>query len=361
MVRKLGLKVCVGMSGGVDSSVAAVLLKKGGYEVVGVFIKIWIPELSNCDWRAERRDAMRAAAKIGIPLITLDLSAEYKKLVIDYLLREYRLGRTPNPDVMCNKEIKFGLFYREVMKRGADFIATGHYARKQLLGTSCQLLASKDKNKDQTYFLWTLTPEILSKTLFPIGDYKKSEVRKLAAKFGLPNAAKPDSQGLCFLGPVDFKDFLAQHLPEKVGQVLDGSGKVIGEHKGAHFYTIGERHGFTLSKQTPDEAPHYIVSKDMKNNTITIAVRIVNSKIDNSRGREIILKEVNWIGRAPKSSDKLMARCRYRAPLVPCHVKVEGDRVKIIFDQPQTTIASGQSCVLYDARGVACLGGGVIE
>ncbi len=271
-------KVYVGMSGGVDSSVAAALLKEEGYEVVGVFIKIWLPELSNCDWRAERRDAMRAAAKIGIPLSTLDLSEEYKKLVIDYLLREYKLGRTPKPDVMSNKEIKFGLFYRAAIARGADFVATGHYALRRgsdLLAPGKRgevadrplprLGVSKDKEKDQTYFLWTLTPEILAKTLFPIGDYKKSEVRKLATKFGLPNATKPDSQGLCFLGPVDFKDFLAQHLPEKIGQVLDEKGEVVGEHRGAHFYTIGERHGFTLFKQRPDETPRYIVAKDMKN------------------------------------------------------------------------------------------------
>ncbi len=329
-------KVVVGMSGGVDSSVAAALLKKEGYDVVGVFIKISVPELSNCDWRAERRDAMRAAAKIGLPLLTLDLSEEYKKLVIDYLLREYKAGRTPNPDVMCNKEIKFGVFYREAMKRGVDFVATGHYAIRRgdnfpapgqrgevATKSSPRLLTSRDKNKDQTYFLWTLTPEILAHTLFPIGEYKKSEVRKLAAKFGLPNAAKPDSQGLCFLGPVDFKDFLAQHLPEKVGQVLNEKGEVVGEHKGAHFYTIGERHGFTLFHQTPDEAPHYIVGKDVKNNTLTIAPKISELKIDNLGGREIVLKEVNWIGRSPKSSDKLMARCRYRAPLVPCHIEIE--------------------------------------
>lgn len=349
-------KAFVGMSGGVDSSVAAAILKQEGYDVVGVFIKIWLPELSNCDWRAERRDAIRVAAKIGIPLVTLDLSEEYKRLVVDYLLKEYKNGRTPNPDVMCNKEIKFGVFYREAIKRGADFVATGHYAKKKLLGISFQLLASKDKNKDQTYFLWTLTPEILSKTLFPIGEYKKSEVRKLAKKFGLPNAIKPDSQGLCFLGPIDFKDFLAEHLPEKVGNVLDEKGEIVGEHKGAHFYTIGERHGFTLFHQTPDEMPHYIVRKDMKKNTITI-----DSKIDNSGEQAIILNEVNWIGDKPKSGVELSVRCRYRAPLVSCRVEIESNQTKIVFNQPQTTIAAGQSCVFYDARGEVCLGGGVIE
>jgi tRNA-specific 2-thiouridylase len=367
------MKVFVAMSGGVDSSVAAARLKQAGYEVTGVFIKIWMPELSACDWREERRDAMRVAARIGIPLVTFDLSADYKKLVIDYLLKEYRAGRTPNPDVMCNKEIKFGIFYREALKRGADFVATGHYAqirrgsdrlahgqRGEFADRSLpRLLTSADKNKDQTYFLWTLTPEILAHTLFPIGEYKKPAVRKLAAKFGLMNAEKPDSQGLCFLGQINFKDFLAQHLPKKIGKVLDEAGKEIGEHNGAHLYTIGERHGFRVTAQTSKTAPLYIIAKDIKKNILIVSAEPATSQ---SARREIILNSVNWIGTVPPTPNKIIkARIRYRAPLVSCRVKsLSDDRVRVTFTKPLFGATPGQSCVFYDSLGLTCLGGGVI-
>ncbi|MFH1170014.1 MAG: tRNA 2-thiouridine(34) synthase MnmA [Candidatus Vogelbacteria bacterium] len=359
MVKSKKLKVFVAMSGGVDSSVAAALLKKAGYDVTGVFIKIWAPELSACDWREERRDAMRVAARIGVPLLTFDLSADYKKLVIDYLLKEYRAGRTPNPDVMCNKEIKFGIFYREALKRGADYIATGHYAQNQLLGSSFQLLASADKAKDQTYFLWTLTSEILTKTLFPIGKYKKPKVRKLATKFGLVNAEKPDSQGLCFLGKINFKDFLEQYLPKKKGKVLDEMGKEIGEHNGAYFYTIGERHGFRVTAQTPNAAPLYIIAKDIKKNILVVSAQPVASQ---SARREIMLNSVNWISGASPASNKIIkARIRYRAPLVACRVEnLTGHRARVTFTKPLFGATPGQSCVFFDSLGLTCLGGGVI-
>ena len=353
-------RIFVAMSGGVDSSVAAALLKQAGYEVTGVFIKIWMPELSACDWREERRDALRVAARIGVPLITLDLSENYKRLVVDYLLKEYKAGRTPNPDVMCNKEIKFGIFYREALKRGADYIATGHYAQKKLLASSCQLLASADKNKDQTYFLWTLSSEILSHTLFPIGVYEKSKVRQLAKKFGLVNAEKPDSQGLCFLGQIDFKDFLAQHLPEKKGKVYDEAGKEIGAHDGAHFYTIGERHGFRVIAQTSNTAPLYIIAKDIKKNVLIVSAQ---PAISQSVQNEISLNSVNWISGAPPPPDTIIkARIRYRASLVSCRAEsLASHRARVTFTKPLFGATPGQSCVFYDSRGLTCLGGGVIE
>src|SRR3989338_7212626 len=253
--------VFVAMSGGVDSSVAAALLKKQGYDVTGVFMRPWQPEISKyrnieissgCLWQKDREDAMRVAAKIGIPLLTWDFSKEYKKEVADYMIREYRAGRTPNPDVMCNKEIKFGLFLEKALKEGADYIATGHYVRvKTRRGPAAPypqgapksaprgspsrvtpfcLYMAKDKNKDQSYFLWTLTQKQLKYCLFPIGDYIKPEVRKMAKKFGLPNYAKKDSQGVCFIGPLDMKEFLKKYIKSKSGKIIDQDSKMVGQH-----------------------------------------------------------------------------------------------------------------------------------
>ena len=255
-------KVFVGMSGGVDSSVSVALLKVAtpnnfsklfgrptpegfsGYEVVGVFIKVWQADFLPCTWREERREAMRAAAHLGIPLITLDLEKEYKDEVVDYMIREYSMGRVPNPDVMCNKHVKFGAFLEFAKKNGADFIATGHYARIQsshhtLPPKPYSLLMGVDAEKDQSYFLWTLTQDQLAHTLFPVGHLQKSEVRDLAKEFGLPNAEKKDSQGLCFMGAVDMADFLKHYLKTEVGNVLDKDGNIIGTHQGAILYTIG--------------------------------------------------------------------------------------------------------------------------
>ncbi|MBI4136044.1 MAG: tRNA 2-thiouridine(34) synthase MnmA [Candidatus Vogelbacteria bacterium] len=357
MVRTVRQKIFVAMSGGVDSSAAAALLKQQGHDLTGVFIKI---EVANgCGWREERRDALRAAAVLRIPLLTLDLSREYKRSVIDYLVREYAAGRTPNPDVRCNKQIKFGAFFDEARRRGADLIATGHYARKQLLGSSCQLLASKDQNKDQTYFLWTLTPDILAHCLFPIGDYKKAEVRRLAEKFGLPNARKPDSQGLCFLGQIDFKDFLAQHLPKQKGVVLNEKGERIGEHDGAHLYTIGERHGFRVTAKTSASAPLYVIAKDLAKNILVVSNQPLTSA---SARKEISLNSVNWINNTPAPNKIIKTRIRYRAPLTSCRVKsLSNSRAQVTFLQPLFGPTPGQSCVFYDSRGRVCLGGGVIE
>ncbi|MEA1929406.1 MAG: tRNA 2-thiouridine(34) synthase MnmA [Patescibacteria group bacterium] len=378
-------KVYVGMSGGVDSSVAAALLRGEGHEVVGVFIKItdfneeWGIE---CTWREERREAMRAAAHLDIPLLTIDLSKEYKDEVVDYMVGEYRAGRTPNPDVMCNQEIKFGAFFDWAMKRAgsADWrMATGHYARSNNLDIECpsqneslghsmskfKLLRGKDPAKDQSYFLWILTQAELEHCLFPIGKYKKEAVRKLARKFGLPNAEKKDSQGLCFIGQLSVKDFLKKFIPEKRGQVLNEKGGIIGRHDGAVFCTIGERHGFTITKKTSGDKPYYVVAKDIKKNQLVVAHNLdgnldiecpsQNESLGHSMSKWATLTNINWIsGASPDSGKTYQAQVRYHGELYEC--RVDGDKVEFL--KPPPALALGQSCVIYDKQKM--LGGGVI-
>jgi tRNA-uridine 2-sulfurtransferase len=358
-------KVYIGMSGGVDSSVAAALLLKMGYQVTGVFIKAWDPSTSSgqvqlgfkCTWREDRRDAMRVAAQLGIPFVTLDLEPEYKKKVVDYMIAEYRSGRTPNPDVMCNKEIKFGLFYNWAISQGADYVATGHYAKVQLLDKGFQLLAAIDKEKDQTYFLWNIRTEQLSHILFPIGNMLKSEVRELALKFKLPVALKKDSQGLCFMGKLDVKEFLKQYLPITPGEVLDQSGKKVGTHEGTHFYTLGERHGFRITASSPTQTPFYIVAKDKIKNTLVVSHQQYASAAEHCD--QVALENINLItGEKLNAKKSYSARVRYRQPLQQCKIEMTNERMIVRFDTPQKAIASGQSLVLYD--GEQCLGGGVI-
>lgn len=395
-------KVFVGLSGGVDSSVSAALLKKEGYEVTGVFIKAWTPEGYPCTWKEDRRSAMRAAAILDIPFITLDLEKEYKKEIVDYMIREYKEGNTPNPDVLCNKEIKFGHFLDFALKSGADFVATGHYCRKLEIKNSklekIELREGKDKNKDQSYFLWTLRQDQLKHTLFPIGHLQKSEVRKLAEKFGLPQATRKDSQGLCFLGQVDMKEFLSRYIKPKKGDVLNGNGEIIGEHPGAFFFTIGERHGFTITKKSREDSPMYVVSKDIKNNTLTVAPhqeisspksksikkslpkvslakpeKNVMKKVwpslpkasEETRGLfeeyfyQVLLSSVNWIeGKTPETDKEYFARIRYRQEKIKCKIKIEKGIVYVLFKQKPWGLSSGQSLVLYEADKM--LGGGVI-
>ena len=342
-------KVYIGMSGGVDSSVSAALLKKAGYDVVGVFIKVWQPDWITCTWKEDRLDAMRVAAKLDIPFVTLDLEKEYKEEVVDYMIREYKAGRTPNPDVMCNRYVKFGGFFNWAMKQGADFVATGHYAQI----VDGKLVAGEDKNKDQSYFLWTLTKEQLSKTLFPVGNIEKPEVRKLAKKFDLPNAEKKDSQGLCFIGKIDIKDFLSHYIEPKKGDVFDEKGNIIGEHDGAFFFTIGERHGFLITKKTPHDQAYYVIAKDIEKNTITVA-----NKMDGTLPNgvtKIKLTDVNWNQGTALIGKKLMARSRYREELQEIEFS---DATTVSFSRPQNTLSAGQSLVFYDEN--ICLGGGVI-
>ncbi len=351
MLKTRNMKVYIGMSGGVDSSVSAALLKKAGYDVTGVFIKVWQPDWINCTWKEDRMDAMRVAAKLEIPFITLDLEKEYKEEVVDYMISEYRAGRTPNPDVMCNRYVKFGGFYDWAMKQGADFVATGHYAQV----IDGKLIAGNDKNKDQTYFLWTLNKEQLGKTIFPVGNIEKPEVRKLAKKFNLPNAEKKDSQGLCFIGKIDIKEFLSHYIDSKKGDVLNINGEAIGEHDGAFFFTIGERHGFNILKKTPNDEPYYVVSKDIKKNTITVANKNAEGNLPNGITR-ITLRDINWNQGKSLIGKKLHARARYRETLQEI---LFVDEKTVVFTDPQYTISSGQSLVFYD--GEICLGGGIID
>ncbi len=341
-----GKKVFVGLSGGVDSAVSAALLKEQGYDVTGVFIKVWQPDFLTCTWREERRDAMRVASKLEIPFLFFDFSEEYKKGVADYMIEEYKNGRTPNPDVMCNREVKFGAFWNKAKEMGADFIATGHYVRNE----DGRLMEGVDSNKDQSYFLYTLTQEDLEHILFPIGHLKKDEVRRLAKKFGLSNADKADSQGICFLGDVDLETFLSNFIKVERGDVLSVDGEVIGKHKGALYYTLGERHGFEIFKKGVVSKPFYVVSKDMKANTIIVSNK--EKEIEDFKKKDIVVTKINWINKL-KSND-LEARVRYRQERL--QIKLENSRV--IFKNPQT-VASGQAIVFYHAD--ECLGGGIIE
>ena len=367
MTKKYKGKVFVGMSGGVDSSVSAVLLQKEGYEVIGVFMKVWQPDFLPCTWREERLDAIRVAAHLGIPLLTWDFEKEYKEEVFDYMIREYKAGRTPNPDVMCNKEVKFGAFFRRAMAEGADYVATGHYtrvarveSRKSKVGkgnTTHKMLVGVDTSKDQSYFLWTLGQEQLSKTFFPIGGFKKTKVRELAKKFKLPVALKKDSQGLCFVGKLDMKDFLAHFMTEKEGSVLNEQGQTIGTHRGAYFYTLGERRGFTITQKTTEDTPYYIIAKDLPENTITVAHKI--NKIFDSAQTEVRTTDVSFCrGTAPDPVRVYTAQVRYHGESIKCTLKLLGNREVLVTFQKPVVVDSGQSIVFYNKG--ECLGGGVV-
>jgi len=340
-------KVFVGMSGGVDSSVSALLLKQQGYDVVGVFIKVWQPDFIECTWKEDRLDAMRVASMLDIPFVTLDLEKEYKEGVIDYMIEEYRNGRTPNPDVMCNYEVKFGAFFAWAKKQDKDaYIATGHYASHN--GTS--LVLSKDTQKDQTYFLWTLTPDIISSVLFPVGDMEKQDVRALAAQYDLPVSTKKDSQGLCFVGTIDIKSLLKKYINEKKGDVISDTGEIIGSHDGVMFYTIGERHGFTITKKSTQDAPYFVTVKDFNNNTLTVS----HTPPEEHTGDTVELIKSNWT--IPVTKGGLYeARARYRAPLATIEM-INEHSVRVI--SGSLTKAAGQSLVVY--KDGICIGGGII-
>lgn len=343
----------MGVSGGVDSSVSAALLKEQGYDVVGVFIRTWQPEFIECTWRDERRDAMRVCAHLGIPFLECDGEEAYKKGVADYMIEEYKKGRTPNPDVMCNREVKFGIFSDFAKARGADYIATGHYAQN----IRNSLVCSPDVSKDQSYFLWTLTEEDLSHTLFPIGHLEKKEVRKLAEKFRLPTATKKDSQGVCFLGPLDMKEFLKHYIKSEEGKVVNEKGEMIGTHDGAVFLTLGERHGFMITEKTPEDKPYYVVAKDIEKNTITVSTNKYEYKKDNN---EIILENVVVRGDI-KINTNYTAQVRYHGELLPVTVteyNEQNNTLKVSFKKSDPTASPGQSVVLYN--GEVCLAGGII-
>ncbi len=350
------------MSGGVDSSVAAALLKKEGYEVEGAYMKNFSPESwqgvisKDCPWEQEVRDVEKVCQKLDIPWRSFNFEEEYRDKVINYFFDEYALGRTPNPDVMCNKEIKFGIFLKKARELGFDCIATGHYVRKREVfvnseETRYSLMTAIDDNKDQSYFLWALTQEQLKYCLFPIGNYKKPQIRELARQFGLPNSEKKDSQGLCFVGHIKLKDFLNQRLPQKQGAVALSDGKVVGEHDGIYPYTIGQRKGIGLPG-----GPYFVLKKNPFSKTLTIT----NNEKDLYK-KDLAIENVNWIsGRQPESSLKVGVKIRYRAKSVPATIyKLSTSRYKLIFKEPQRAIASGQSAVLYLEQEM--LGGGIIQ
>lgn len=349
-------KVFVGLSGGVDSSVAAARLLRDGYDVVGVFIKVWHPEFLPCNWEAERLDAMRVAAKLGIPFLTCDAEKDYEHDVAEYFISEYKAGRTPNPDVMCNKYVKFGAFLRFALENGADYVATGHYARREENDGEVSLWRGKDSNKDQSYFLWTLTNEQLKHVLLPVGDTEKEQIRKEAEEQGLVTAEKKDSQGICFLGHVDIPDFLSHYVELQSGNVLNESGEVIGEHKGALVYTIGQRHGFTINTQSTEQAAQYVIARDIDANTITVSP----TPPAKSAGNELRLEDCNFITYAPKIGDVLEVQTRYRQKPTTCEVTaIEEDHIMLRYQAQADSPSEGQSCVLY--KGEQCLGGGIIS
>lgn len=365
-------KVFVGVSGGVDSSVALALLQKDGYDVTGVFLKVWSPDFLPCDWRDERRSAMRVCATLGVPFLTLDCEKEYKEMVVDYMLSEYKTGRTPNPDVFCNKYVKFGVFLKKALELGADFVATGHYAKVkskiknqngklEIQNSEYRLLEAEDRDKDQSYFLSQLGQHELSHALFPIGHLKKSEVRKLAQEFGLPTAEKKDSQGLCFIGKVDMKEFLKHYIETKPGNVLDLEGNAVGTHEGAELYTIGERHGFVVTKKSNNDAPMFVISKDITENTITVAPRtVLGEKVSpKSDIGEIKVSDMHWIsGKEEDLSKTYGVRFRYRQEKVESKIIKKGDAYVLQPMRGQNDIASGQTAVIYD--GDVCVGAGIV-
>jgi tRNA-uridine 2-sulfurtransferase len=355
-------KVFVGLSGGVDSSVAAALLRDQGYQVTGVYMKNWSRDLPGhpCPWKEDFQDAKRVAVQLGIEFKLFDFEKQYQSQVVDYMIEEYQAGRTPNPDIMCNQEVKFKLFLNTALEAGADMIATGHYARTMRQATSDkqqartgenQLLKAKDDNKDQTYFLYRVTKEALSKTLFPLGDLTKPEVRKLAKQYNLVTAAKKESMGICFVGKVGIKEFLSQYVTAKPGPIIDQNGKTIGEHEGAIYYTIGQRHGLDVG----GGLPYYVIGKNMEANQVFVTSVINDPKLWTDT---IEITNVHWINAQP-TGDDLWARTRHRAPLVNIvDIAQKGQNYLIRLNAEVRALTPGQSTVIY--QGEQVLGGGIV-
>ncbi len=353
------MKVVIGMSGGVDSSVAAYLLKQQGYDCVGIFMKNWEEDNDDgqCTAQQDYDDVRAVCDKIGIPYYSVNFAKEYWDKVFSIFLNEYSLGRTPNPDVLCNKEIKFDAFLNFALSINAQGVATGHYARLEKRDGLNTLLRAKDSNKDQTYFLYALNQQQLSPVMFPIGDIEKPELREIAKKAGLDTWQKKDSTGICFIGERRFREFLSTFLPAGKGDILSLDGKKIGTHDGAMYYTLGQRHGLGIGgSNTGSGEPWFVVDKDIKNNIVYAA----QGEHPMLYSKASVASNLTFIaGEAPKKSFDCTAKFRYRQPDQQVHVEIDGDIMHITHKTPQRAVTPGQSVVLYDNE--VCLGGGIID
>ena len=347
----MATKVFVGMSGGVDSSVVAALLVEQGYDVTGVYMKNWTEDMPgmHCPWAEDVADAKRVAVSLGIDFEVFDFENEYKQRVVDSMVAEYAAGRTPNPDVMCNQEIKFNLFLRTSLERGADMIATGHYAKTE----NGMLQMATDDNKDQTYFLYRVDSEALEKTLFPLGNMTKQQVRDYAASHGLWTATKKESMGICFVGQVGMREFLEQYVELTPGEIIQKeTGEVIGRHESAMLYTIGQRHGLNVG----GGLPYYVVGKDMQRNIVFVSQDLNHAEMWRE---QVNLQDIHWIGDAPAEGDQLRVRLRHRGQLLSVRsFRIENGTMTLALKNAERAVAAGQSAVIY--RDSQVLGGGIL-
>jgi tRNA-specific 2-thiouridylase len=353
-------QIIVGMSGGVDSSVAALMLQRSGASIAGLFMQNWEEDERNGPCRADedRKDAVAVCGKLGIPLYLRNFAAEYWDQVFEHFLAEYRRGRTPNPDVLCNREIKFSTFLDHAHALGAQCIATGHYARVDCVDGRWRLLRARDEGKDQTYFLHALGQHALASTLFPLGDMHKSDVRELAHAASLATHDKKDSTGICFIGERDFRTFLSGYIPSRAGEMRTPDGVTVGEHDGVFYYTLGQRSGLGIGgRRGAESEPWYVIGKDVNTNVLYVAQGNANRWL---HSRRLSASALTWIaGDAPAATFECTAMTRYRQPPQACRVDIDGDACTVTFAHEQRAVTPGQSVVFYD--GEICLGGGVIE